>query len=203
MVLRRVGVLGGTFDPVHLGHLEIARQAREEAGLERVIFIPAGQPRLKSNEPTATPSQRLEMLRLALDGVLGFEISDVEVRREGPTKTFETLLELRAAMGPDEDLVFILGLDVLSRFDEWVEPERVTRLATILAVSRPGYTDFDWAGFYGRNPYARGRVDCLDTTAVDVSASELRARIGAGQPVDGLGPAPVLNYIRDNGLYKS
>ena len=96
MVLRRVGVLGGTFDPVHHGHVEIARHAKTEAGLGRVIFIPAGQPRLKSNEPTATPTQRLEMLRLAVGGMGGFEISDIEVCREGPTKTAETLRELHA-----------------------------------------------------------------------------------------------------------
>lgn len=203
MVLKRVGVLGGTFDPVHRGHIEIAQRAKAGAGLERVVFIPAGQPRLKSSEPSAAPQQRLEMLGLAIAGIAGFEISDIEIRRCGPTRTVDTLREMRGGLGAEEELVFILGLDVLSRFHEWVEPEGVVELASILAVSRPGYSDFDWPGFYVRNPHARGRVDCLDTTAVDVSASELRARIGAGLPVDGLVPAAVLDYIRDNGLYKS
>ena len=201
MAQTSVGILGGTFDPVHRGHLEIARRAMNEAGLERVIFIPAGQPRLKSEEPTASPQQRLEMLRLAVGDEPDFEVSDIELHRTGPTLTVETLRELRAQLGDYVELRFILGLDALARFDQWVEPERVVELAHLLAVSRPGYTGFDWPGFYARNPYAEGRVDCLDSTAIDVSASELRGRIAAGASVSGLLPAAVEQYIRDNGLY--
>ena len=201
MVLTRVGILGGTFDPVHRGHLEIARRAMDEAALERVIFIPAGQPRLKPGEPSATPQQRLEMLRLAVDGTAGFDVSDIELRRAGPTLTVETLRELQQQLGYGIELCFILGLDALARFDQWVQPEGVVELARLLAVSRPGYTGFDWPAFYARNPYAEGRVDCLDSTAIDVSASELRGRIAAGASVSGLLPAAVEGYIRDNGLY--
>ena len=201
MVLTRVGILGGTFDPVHRGHLEIARRAMDEAALERVIFIPAGQPRLKPGEPSATPQQRLEMLRLAVDGTAGFDVSDIELRRAGPTLTVETLRELQQQLGDGVELCFILGLDALARFDQWVQPEGVVELARLLAVSRPGYTGFDWPAFYARNPYAEGRVDCLDSTAIDVSASELRGRIAAGASVSGLLPAAVEGYIRDNGLY--
>ena len=201
MVLTRIGILGGTFDPVHRGHLEIARRAMDEAELERVIFIPAGQPRLKPGEPSASPQQRLEMLRLAVDDTSGFEVSDIELRRPGPTLTVETLRELRREFGGGVELCFILGLDVLARFDQWLEPERVMELARLLAVSRPGYTGFDWPGFYARNPYALDRVTCLDSTAIDVSASELRQRISTGASVSGLLPPAVEGYIRDNGLY--
>lgn len=202
MVLTRVGILGGTFDPVHRGHLEIARVAMDEADLERVIFIPAGQPRLKSGDPSASPEERLEMLRLAVNGAPRFDVSDIELRRTGPTLTVETLRELRDELGHGVELCFILGLDALARFDQWVEPERVTELARLLAVSRPGYSGFDWPEFYSRNPYAEGRVDCLDSTAIDLSASELRARIASGASVSGLLPAAVEQYIRDNGLYR-
>ena len=202
MAQTRIGILGGTFDPVHRGHLEIARRAMDEAELERVIFIPAGQPRLKPDEPSASPQQRLEMLRLAVDGTAGFEVSDIELRRSGPTLTVETLRELRRKFGGGVDLCFILGLDALTRFDQWLEPERVMELARLLAVSRPGYTGFDWPGFYARNPYAEGRVDVLDSAAVDVSASELRGRLAAGAPVTGLLSPAVERYIRENGLYK-
>ena len=197
----RVGILGGTFDPVHRGHLEIARRAMDEAALERVIFIPAGQPRLKSGEPAATPGQRLEMLRLAVDGAGGFEVSDIELRRAGPTLTVETLGGIRRELGGGVELFFILGLDVLARFDQWIDPQRVVELARLLAVSRPGYSGFDWPGFYDRNPYAVGRVDRLDSAAIDISASELRRRMAAGEPVSGLLPERVERYIRENGLY--
>ncbi len=202
MVLTRIGILGGTFDPVHRGHLEIARVAMDEAALERVIFIPAGQPRLKSGDPSASPEQRLEMLRLAVSEIPGFDVSGMELRRSGPTLTVETLRELREELGDGVELCFILGLDALLRFDQWVEPEGVAELARLLAVSRPGYSGFDWPEFYSRNPYVEGRVDCLDTTAIDVSASELRARIAAGASVSGLLPTAVEEYIRDNGLYR-
>ena len=202
MVLTRVGILGGTFDPVHRGHLEIARIAMDEADLEKVIFIPAGQPRLKSGDPAASPQQRLAMLRLAVEGVSGFDVSDIELARSGPTLTVETLQELQGALGDGVELCFILGLDVLDRFHLWIEPERVVELARVLAVSRPGYSGFDWPEFYSRNPYAEGRVDCLESTAIDVSASELRSRIAIGAPVGGLLPSAVEGYIRDNGLYK-
>lgn len=197
----RVGILGGTFDPVHRGHLEIARRAIEEAALDRVIFIPAGSPRLKSAEPTASPEHRLAMLNLAVAGAPGFEVSDIELGLSGPTKTVETLRQLRGRLDEGAELVFILGLDVLMRFDQWIEPERVVEHARLLAVSRPGYVDFDWAGFYARNPYARGRVDCIESTAIDISASELRRRLAAGAPVAGLLPAAVEWYISENGLY--
>jgi nicotinate-nucleotide adenylyltransferase len=201
MVLTRVGILGGTFDPVHRGHVEIARRAMEEAALERVIFIPAAQPRLKSGEPSATPQQRMEMLRLAVEDAPGFEVSGMELRRSGPTLTVETLWEIREERGPDTELVFILGLDVLGRFDQWVEPGRVVELARLLAVSRPGYAGFDWFSFYARNPYADGRVDCIESTDIDISASELRRRLSNGQAVSGLLPEAVERYIRENGLY--
>ena len=199
----RIGIFGGTFDPVHRGHLEIARRAKEEAVLDRVILIPAGQPRLKPGEPSATPQQRQAMLNLALEGAEGLEVSSIELHRTGPTKTVETLAALRDEMGPNAELLFILGLDALERFDQWIEPQRITELARLLAVSRPGYAGFDWPGFYQRNPYACGRVVCLDNVTVDISASELRRRLAAGASVSGLLPTPVEHYIRNNGLYTS
>ena len=201
MVLSRVGVLGGTFDPVHRGHLEVAHRAMDDAGLDRVLFIPAGNPRLKSAEPSATADHRQEMLRLAIEGHWNFDISDVELRRPGPTRTVDTLKVLRRELGGEAELVFILGMDVLARLDEWIDPHLVVEQARLLAVSRPGYTGFDWEEFYTRNPYAAGRVDCIDSTAIDISASELRSRLASGASVAGLLPVAVEQYIRENGLY--
>ena len=201
MVLRRIGILGGTFDPPHRGHLEIARLALDAAALEQVIFIPASQPRLKSGAPQANPQQRLAMLQLAVDGAPNFAVSDLELRRPGPTLTVETLRQLRRQT-PGAELHFILGLDALSRFDQWVEPQRITQLARLLAVSRPGYAAFDWPAFYARHPYAAGRIDCLPHAAIDLSASQLRRLLAAGMPVAGFMPVAVEDYIRENGLYR-
>ena len=186
---------------MHRGHLEIASRAREEAGLEKIVFIPAGQPRLKSAEPTASPEHRLEMLRLSIEGHPYYEVSEIEVRRSGPTRTVDTLEHLRGELGPASEIHFILGLDVLARFHEWVEPRRVVEMCRLLAVGRPGYTAFDWESFLVRNPYARGRVDCIESTAIDISASELRSRLASGSPVDGMLPEAVELYIRENALY--
>ena len=201
MVLTRVGILGGTFDPVHRGHIEIARHAIRDACLDRVIFIPAGQPRLKSAAPTASVRHRLEMLRLAVRGMAGFEVSELELEGEGPTQTVDTLRAMRCSLGSEVELYFILGLDVLEKFDQWVEPAGVAELATLLAVSRPGYTAFDWGDFYAKNPYAKGGVAGIESTAIDISASELRRRLAEGAPVEGLLPEGVEEYIRANGLY--
>lgn len=202
MVLRRIGILGGTFDPPHRGHLEIARLALDAAALEQVIFIPAAQPRLKANEPRANPQQRLEMLQLAVNGAPNFAVSDLELRRPGPTLTVETLRQLHQQT-PNAELHFILGLDALAKFDQWVEPQRITQLTRLLAVSRPGYANFDWPAFYARNPHAAGRIDCLPHAAINLSASELRRLLAAGRPVTGLLPAAVEGYIRENGLYRA
>ena len=201
LVGSRVGILGGTFDPVHCGHLEVANRAMTEGALERVVFIPAGNPRLKLAEPSASAEHRLAMLCLATEGIPEFRVSEMELGRSGPTRTVDTLRDLRLELGEGTELVFILGLDVMTRFDEWVEPDRVVEQARLLAVSRPGYTGFDWAAFYDRNPYARGRVDCIESTAIDISASELRSRLASGAQVAGLLPAVVEAYIREKGLY--
>ena len=202
MVLKRIGILGGTFDPPHHGHLEIARQAQAQADLERVIFIPAAQPRLKSAQPQANPQHRLAMLRLAADNAPAFEVSDLELRRPGPTLTVETLRQLRQQTANDTELYFILGLDVLSHFHQWIQPQEITQLARLLAVSRPGYAKFNWPAFYAQNPHAAGRVECLTTPPIYLSASQLRRRLANGQPVTNLIPPAVEQYIQENGLYR-
>lgn len=200
MVLTRVGILGGTFDPVHRGHLEIARKALEVAELQRVLLIPAGAPRLKSSQPFASPEHRMAMLRLAVGDAACMEPSDMELHRPGATKTVDTLRLLQGEYGEECQLFFIMGVDVLEGLENWIMPDEVVRLASIIAFSRPGYTGFDWGSFYQRNPYAVGRVQCIDASA-DLSASEVRSRIAAGASVGGLLPPEVDHYIRTHGLY--
>ncbi len=196
-----IGILGGTFDPVHLGHLSIANAAMDQAALERVLFIPAGQPRLKQAEPAASADHRIEMVRLAIEGNPRFRVCDDEARRSGPTYSVDTLVELSAKLGPGTDLFFILGLDVLDQFDQWKDPERVLTLCRLLVLHRPGEPDFDWPGFYRRVPKAEGRVQIVTAPLVDVSATELRRRVAVGEPLDGQVPDAVAEYIQEQGLY--
>ena len=199
---QRIGILGGTFDPVHRGHLAIAERAMTEAGLSKVVFIPAGQPRLKREEPSASPRHRLEMLRLATAGDERFEVSDTECYRPGPTYTVDTLQELAAEYGGEAEFYFILGVDVLERFEQWREPDRVLELCWLVVMSRPGYSAFDWDKFYARHPAARSRTQVVASVTFDLSATELRTRVAQGLSLAGLLPGGVEDYIGAHGLYR-
>ena len=196
-----IGILGGTFDPVHLGHLSIASAALGQAALEKVLFIPAGQPRLKQSEPSASVDHRLEMVRLATLDIPNYQVCDIEANRPGPTYSVDTLVELSDKLGPTADLFFILGLDVLGQLDRWKEPERVLELCQLLVLDRPGEQGFDWTGFYSRIPEAKDRVQVVTAPLVDVSATDLRKRTTAGEPLEGQVPDAVAEYIRQQGLY--
>ena len=198
-----IGILGGTFDPVHLGHLSIADAAMDQAKLERVLFIPAGQPRLKQAEPSASVDQRLEMVRLAIQDHPGFDIADIEAHRPGPTYTVDTLVELSAKLGPTANLYFILGMDVLGQLDRWKDPEQVLELCRLLVLDRPGEQDFNWARFYEKVSAAQGRVQVVTAPLVDVSATELRRQAAAGEPLAGQVPNAVAVYIRQQDLYQT
>ncbi|NQW23947.1 MAG: nicotinate-nucleotide adenylyltransferase [SAR202 cluster bacterium] len=196
-----IGILGGTFDPVHLGHLSIAKAAMDQAGLERVLFIPAGQPRLKQAEPSASIDHRIEMVRLAIGVNSRFDVSDIEAHRPGPTYTVDTLEELSIKFGTEADLYFILGMDVLGQLDQWKDPERVLKLCQFLVLDRPGEEVFDWPAFYRRVPEAEGRVQKVTAPLVDVSATELRRRASVGESLTGQVPDAVAEYIHKQGLY--
>ena len=196
-----IGILGGTFDPVHLGHLSIASAALGQAALEKVLFIPAGQPRLKRSEPSASVDHRQEMVRLATLDIPNYQVCDIEANRPGPTYSVDTLVELSDKLGPTAALFFILGLDVLGQLDRWKEPERVLELCQLLVLNRPGEQDFDWTGFYGRIPKAKDRVQVVTAPLLDVSATDLRSRATAGEPLEGQVPDVVAEYIRQQGLY--
>ncbi len=196
-----LGILGGTFDPVHLGHLSIAKAAMDQVGLERVLFIPAGQPRLKQAEPAATIRHRMEMLRLAIAGNPGFQVCELEAHRPGPTYSVETLEELSVKLGPGTDLFFILGMDILGQLDQWKDPERVLALCRLLVLDRPGQQGFDWPAFYRRVPEAESRVQMVTAPLVDVSATEFRRQVSVGESLAGQVPDAVAEYIKNQGLY--
>ncbi|MEK7847837.1 MAG: nicotinate-nucleotide adenylyltransferase [Chloroflexota bacterium] len=194
-----VGILGGTFDPVHIGHLIIAQEVALELGLELVYFIPVGQPPLKQGAVTPA-AHRLEMLRLALAGNGGFSLSTLEVARPGPSYTVDTLRALKGA--ESRELVFILGWDALSGLPGWHRPQELLALCRIAAVPRPGAPVPDLDGLEKALPGLRGRLHLLTGPLVSISASEIRRRVGRGLPVRYLLPPGVEDYIREQGLYR-
>jgi nicotinate-nucleotide adenylyltransferase len=195
----RIGILGGTFDPIHVGHLAAARVAMECAALDRVLFIPSATP--PHRDPAdANAEERLEMARLAVAGEPRFEVSDVEVRRGGKSYSSDTVRELKR-LHPRDELFLILGWDAARLFRTWHDPDRIRADASIVVIGRPGTEaptrdDLNAAGLDpGRT------VLCLGGTP-DISGSELRASLASGQPTGDCLPPAVERYIAERGLYR-
>ena len=197
----RVGVLGGTFDPIHLGHLLIAEEVRIKLKLERVIFVPAGQPQLRDHEPRCPADDRFRMVELAVASNPHFQACVSEIRRSGPTYTVDTLEELHQDLGPGACLFFVVGEDVLEQFHRWKDPELVLELCHLVVVTRPGREDFDWTAWSARFSRSTGNITRLSTPQIDISGSEIRKRAALGQSLRYLVPDPVAEYIQERGLY--
>jgi nicotinate-nucleotide adenylyltransferase len=195
----RIGIFGGTFDPIHYGHLAIAEEARVLLGFDRVLFVPAAQQPLKRNGHMATPAQRLEMARLACAGNPAFVVSPIEIERQGPSYTVDTLKALRAA-GPDE-LHFILGADAAAELHRWHAAREIVVLAWIVAVERPGFK-LDIAALERKLPGIGERLTLLEGPQMDIASSVLRQRSAAGQPVRYQLPDAVAEYIVEHRLYR-
>lgn len=193
----RVGVLGGTFDPVHMAHLAIAESAREALSLDLVLFVPAGEPWRKSHREITAAEHRLAMLRLAVEGNEAFGISDAELRREGPTFTADTL-EALAGERLDDQFWFIVGADALADLPQWHDPARIVKHAR-LAVTDRDVQDADLLAM-GVVEF-RDRIDTFASPRLQVSSSELRERVAAGGSIRYLTPEPVAKYIATHGLY--
>lgn len=191
---RRVGVLGGTFDPVHIGHLVAASEVRHALGLDVVLLVVAASPWQKTGTRSITPAEdRLAVVAAAVEGIEGLEASAIELERDGPTYTADTL----AALGETGDELFlIVGADVANLLGTWVRPAEVKAAATLVVVGRPGSTA-DVAALRGEG----WRVEHVDIPALDVSSSDLRARLADGRPIDGLVPAGAVHEIEKRGRY--
>ena len=203
----RVGILGGTFDPVHLGHLIVAEQARVRLDLDRVIFIPAGQPWLRAEQPAADAPDRLRMVELAVKSNPAFEASSQEIDRPGPTYTVDTLEVLKEELSrePDADTVlhYIIGMDALEQFHRWKDPERVVELCHLVIVNRPGHQGVDVNDVVGRYPEAGTRLTLLNVPRIEISSTEIRKRVSEGISIRYLAPDSVEEYIREQGLYRA
>jgi nicotinate-nucleotide adenylyltransferase len=188
--VERVGVFGGTFDPVHVGHLVAASVARSQLELDRVLLVVAGDPWQKQGKVVAPAEARYEMVVAAVGGVEGLEPSAIELERDGPTYTVDTLERLRA---PQRALFLILGSDAASRIGTWHRVDELRALATLAVVEREGCTTATVP--QGWN------VVTVTMPRLDVSSTDLRRRIAAGEPVDFLVPEPALRVVREHDLY--
>ena len=197
----RLGLFGGTFDPPHIGHLMVAQEVVEQLSLDCLLFVVAGLPPHKLGEVLSPPHIRAEMVRAAVGGNPLLDVSEVELGREGPTYTVDTLRHFRESY-PDAELFFLLGADQLAEFHEWQDPEGIAGLATLVAVGRDGVapdqvSPVDLGSGRGLN------LMSLRVTRIDVSSSEVRARVRTGRSIRYLVPGEVRRIIETHRLYRS
>ena len=197
---RSVGVLGGAFNPPHLGHLLLAQEAVHDLGLDELILVPTGIAPHKEIEPEPGADVRLEMARLAAEGVDRVSVSDVEVRREGPSFAFRTL-ELLADALPGSELTFVMGADVAAGLERWKRPERVIELARLAIAERPGFDRSEVDRTLARLG-AADRAERVEMPTMGVSSSMIRERVAAGEPIRWLVPDLVAQLISDRRLYR-
>ena len=197
----KIGLLGGTFDPIHNGHLTIAEEARKQLGLDKVVFIPASHPWLKADQDITDGEHRLAMVRLATASNPYFEVSTLELDRLGPTYTIDTVEALKTEFDSFDDIYFITGSDAIADLPRWKEPERVVALCQIAGVDRPGAPNIDVEAL---KPLIPGVSDCLkpvDIPPIDISSTTIRERVRAGLGIRDLVPPEVETYIVEHGLY--
>jgi nicotinate-nucleotide adenylyltransferase len=194
-----IGVLGGTFDPIHIGHLVVAEEARIKLGLSEVLFVPAGQPWLKQDRDITPAVHRVEMVRRAIADNPYFKLSTLEVDRPGPSYTMDTLTLLQDQLSSEASLFFILGRDTLAELPLWKEPRKVIQLCRLVVPPRLGSRDL--RHLEEAIPGLLERVIQLDMPVIGISSSEIRQRIARGLPVRYLVPAEVEKYITEQGIY--
>jgi nicotinate-nucleotide adenylyltransferase len=197
----RLGLFGGTFDPVHVGHLLLAEQCREQCQLDEVWFVPAGSPPHKQNETVSAGHHRAQMLEFAVAGHAAFSVSRMELARSGRTFTVDTLREVHAA-DPSRELFFLIGADSLFDLPTWRQPEEIASLATIVAVNRGDrpLPDLSRLG-EALGPRVVERIWIVSMPGIDLSATDLRRRVREGRSIRYMTPRPVEIYIEQHGLY--
>jgi len=196
-----IGILGGTFDPVHIGHLVVAEEAGLQLGFREVIFVPTGQPWLKVDRAVTASAHRVEMVRRAIADNSRFSLSTEEVERGGPTYTVDTLAAFRRSFG-SQDLYFIMGQDSFADLPLWKDPERLVEMCRLVVVPRLGRGLLELESVAARVPRVRERVVELDAPVIGISSSDIRRRVSQGLPVRYLVPEVVEQYIREHRLYE-
>jgi len=194
-----LGVLGGAFNPPHMGHLVLAQEAHAQLGLGQVLLVPVGKPGHREIEPEPGSRRRLEMTRLAAEGDERLDVSAIEVERDGICFTADTLAALREQR-PDDELVLIMGADQAAAFGSWRDPDRILELGRVAVAAREDVPQEGLTAEFERLG-ARDRVDLIEMPRIDVSSSTVRERLAAGRPIRYLVPEAVAGYIEREGLY--
>jgi nicotinate-nucleotide adenylyltransferase len=195
-----LGILGGTFDPPHYGHLALAENARVQLHLDRVLFVPAGQPPHKPNQPTTPAHHRAAMVQAAIADHPAFALSRVDLDRPGPHYTVDMLALLGRAY-PGAELYFLIGGDSLAEFPIWRDSASIVRQARLAVMQRAGW-EADLEALERGTPGIRERLVWLDALHLDIASTDLRRRVRAGLPLRYLVPPPVEAYVREHGLYR-
>ena len=198
-----IGIMGGTFDPIHLAHLAVAEEAKRQVNLNKVIFIPAGKPWLKDDSYITPAETRVQMLQLALSDKLDFEISTMEIERPGFTYTIDTIREMKTHNEPDDELFLIMGYGSLAEMPEWREPVLLIELCRLIVAPRLGLSAPDMKSLEEVIPGITNKVVFLDRPEMDISASEIRENVRRGLSVSRMVPEKVDEYINLHGLYVS
>jgi nicotinate-nucleotide adenylyltransferase len=200
-----IGILGGTFDPIHLGHLALARAARSNVGFDEIVFVPAAHPPHKLGRPISPASDRLAMVELAIEGEPATSVSRIELDRSGPSYTVDTvaaMLDEAARADRAIDITVILSAESFADLPDWHAADRLVELAAIAVAPRPGHPLPDPTTLADRLPGLVGHLIVINDILPDISASAIRARVAAGRPIDHLVPPRVAAYIEEHHLYR-
>lgn len=203
MTKSKIGVLGGTFDPIHLGHLIVAEDIRHKLGLREVLFVPAGRPwlKLKEEKPISAAEHRLAMVRLAVASNPYFKVSTLEIDRPGLSYSIDTVLELKAKLGAGAEIYFIVGPDALAELPRWKDPGRLVEICQVVGIGRPGHAQTDLHILESSIPGVSQRIMLMDVPQIDIGATEIRRRVAQRLSIRYLVPEAVEKYIVHHKLY--
>ncbi|MFC1903189.1 nicotinate-nucleotide adenylyltransferase [Chloroflexota bacterium] len=198
-----IGVLGGTFDPIHKGHLVLVEEARGRANLAEILFVPANLPWLKTDRSITPVEHRVEMVRLAIADNPYLKLSTVDIERGGPSYTVDTISDLQGQIGAEDELFLILGWDSLAELPQWHEASRLITMCHLVVVPRPSFPRPKLKSLDKSLPGTSKRVMLIDEPYIDIGASNIRERLAKGLSVLHLVPEPVNRYIKEHRLYST
>jgi nicotinate-nucleotide adenylyltransferase len=199
---RRIGVFGGTFDPIHIGHLAAVQDAADALDLERVLFVPNSRPPHKAQSPVSPAADRVAMVKLSLEDNPEFELSMVEFERDGPSYTLDTMRVLRRQFGPDTELYFLTGCDALGDLHTWHRPQELLDEFRVVIMDRPTGSEVPWSTVEERFPDIRRQVQVVHVAQLEISGADLRCRVRGGRSIRYYVVPAVDRYITDHGLYR-